>query len=479
MDLISMKPTKISPEIQRALGDIQKQYPVVREIINEIAAHGGRVLLVGGAVRDLFLGLPIKDIDIEVHGMRLDELEALLKRFGHVSLIGESFGVLRYPGLDIDWAVPRADMPGRKPKVKLDPFMSLQKAFARRDLTINAMGIDLKTNELIDLFHGQNDLEKKILRAPDGRFFKEDPLRLFRVMQFMSRFEMVPDDELNTICQKMDISGVSRERIEKEFEKMLLKSKRPSLGIRWLHKIGRLKEILPELAATIGIKQGQDWHPEGDVFEHTMQTLDAAAQIPCENDHMRLMLLYAALCHDLGKVATTEENDDGSISSVGHAQEGNALARKMLKRIMSNKELIDTVCKLVKYHMSPIQFIDNDAKPSAYKRLANKLSPHCSLSLLADLALADRRGRNPNGPEPLQDTYDEIEEFRKRAEQAEVLESVEKPVLQGRDVADIVEPGPKMGELLQRAYQIQLDEGITDKEQLRQRLLQELQNDSF
>ena len=423
-------------------------------------------------VRDLLLGLAMKDIDIEVHGMPFEELEALLKRFGEVSLVGKSFGVLRYPGLDIDWAVPRIDAAGRKPEVSIDPFMPIKDAFARRDLTINAMGINAKTGELIDPFGGQQDLESKILRAPNEHFFAEDPLRLFRVMQFISRFGMMPDEALNELCKKMNIKAVSRERIEKEFEKMLLKSKRPSCGIRWLKDIGRLAELLPELAATIGIAQDAEYHPEGDVFEHTMQTLDAAAQLPYENDHIKLIALYAALCHDLGKVSTSEKQD-GRITSIGHAQKSAEYARSMMKRITDNKDLIDAVTKLVKYHMAPLQFIDNNASAAAYKRLANKLAPHASLALLIDLAIADKRGRNPESHEPLKEMYADIDEFRKRAMNAQVLEAVEKPLLYGRDVADIVEPGPKMGELLKRAYEIQMEEGFTDKEKLKQRLLQD------
>lgn len=472
-----MKSTKIGPIIQRALNDIQKQYPVIREIVDEINAYGGRVFLVGGAVRDIIWGLPIKDIDIEVHGMPLSDLEALLRRFGDVSLVGKSFGVLRYPGLAIDFALPRTDMSGRKPEVKLDPFMAIEDAFARRDLTMNAMGIDMKTGALIDPFDGCKDIENKVLRAADAKFFKEDPLRLLRVMQFISRFQMTPDPQLNEICATMSLRGISKERIEKEFEKMLLQSQRPSLGIRWLRDIGRLQELLPELAATVGVIQDPQWHPEGDVFEHTMQALDAAAQLKIEPEYIRLILLYAALCHDLGKTVTTEKQDDGSITSIGHDQQGALLAKKMMRRIMDNKELIDAVVTLVKYHMAPLQFIDNNASPAAYKRLANKLGTHGSLALLADLALADRQGRNPSGCEPLKEQYDDVTEFKKRAAAAQVLEHKEKQILFGRDIADIVQSGPKMGELLKRAYEIQLDEGITDKEMLKKRLLEELDHD--
>lgn len=469
---IRMKSTKIESHIQRALAAMFKQYPIVRQICAEIAAHGGRVLLVGGAVRDALLGLPIKDIDIEVHGMPFDALEALLSRFGTVSTIGKSFGVLRYSGLDIDWAVPRTDTAGRKPEVTLDPYMALEDAFVRRDLTINAMGIDVQTGELIDPFGGQKDLQEKRLRSPNPKFFIEDPLRLFRVMQFVSRFEMIPDEELNEVCTRMDISKVSKERIEKEFQKMLLKSRRPSRGVRWLAHIGRLAEIMPELSAIIGIKQDEDYHPEGDVFEHTMQTVDAAAAIPCADEKERLILLYAALCHDVGKVSTTEEYDDGLITSRGHAQEGYVLTKSMLKRINNNADFIHAVANLVRHHMDPIQFVENGAKPAAYKRLANKLAPY-SLSLLADLSLADKRGRNPKDSEPLTGKYGDIDTFKRRAREAKVLNRVEPRILQGADIKDIVEPGPRMGMLLKYAYQIQLDEGITDKEILKQRLIAE------
>ena len=180
--------------------------------------------------------------------------------------------MFRLHGLDVDWSLPRADSSGRKPQVYIDPFMSFKEAFRRRDLTINAMGIDILSGELIDPFGGRSDLDDKLLRTPDVRLFIQDPLRFFRVMQFISRFEMIPDDKLIDVCKTMDISNISRERIEVEFEKMLLQSHLPSRGIRWIQVIDRLSEVLPELFATVGIQQNPEWHTEGDVFEHTMQT---------------------------------------------------------------------------------------------------------------------------------------------------------------------------------------------------------------
>src|SRR5690606_344616 len=129
---------------------------------------------------------------------------------------------------------------------------------------------------------------------------------------------------------------------------MLLKSKRPSIGLRWLHDIGVLHTVLPELAATAGIDQPQQWHPEGDVFEHTMQAIDAAAQQKYSSDEYKLIIMYAALCHDLGKAVTTHfDEHKGRVTSTGHDIAGVPLARALLKRITHQKDIIDTVEKLV------------------------------------------------------------------------------------------------------------------------------------
>lgn len=465
----------IDSKIQNCLTQLLNKYPIMQKVAQIISEYEGKTLLVGGAVRDLLLQLPVKDIDIEVHGISLDGLQTILQQFGQVSLVGKAFGVLRLHHIAIDWSVPRSDEVGRKPHVRIDPFMSVKEAFARRDLTINAMGIDVISGHLIDPFGGYEDLKNHILRAPNEERFVEDPLRFFRVMQFIGRFNMYPDTALNDICTTMDILTVSRERIEQEFEKLFLKSERPSLGLRWLDAIGRLGEILPELAAVKGVVQSVQWHPEGDVFEHTMQTIDAAAALSYAELHEKLMLIYAALCHDLGKVSTTEENE-GSLTSYGHAQEGVQLAKKMLRRITHNTELIESVLKLVRYHMEPIQLVVQKSKLSAYKRLANKLAPQATMQMLAKLALADKRGRNPHGQIPLKIDVKEVDQFLERTHEAQVLEQVEKPIITGQDVMDIIEPGPRMGKLLKKLYQIQIDEGIKDKDTLKQRARELMEN---
>lgn len=455
--------------LQKKIDDILAQYPLVQKIVKDIHHEGGISYLVGGGVRDIVLNLPFKDLDIEIHKLSLQTLEQILNRYGHVNNVGKIFGVLRLESLDIDWSIPRTDESGRKPHVKIDPWMELEKAFERRDLTMNAMGINLITYELIDPFNGLRDIKQKILRTPNPAFFIEDPLRFYRVMQFISRFDMQPDRILNFICSTMDISHVSHERIEMEFKKWLLQSKEPSKSIVWLDSLQRLQEVMPEIAQTKGLLQEPDWHPEGDVFEHTKQIIDAAAALNYSSLDEKLIIMYAVLCHDLGKITTTRMVN-GRLRSHNHAQQGVPLTRRFLKRITRNTELIDKVVKLVETHMAPAEFIEGNAGSGAYKRLAYKLAPNLNLAMLAQVSLADQRGRNGKRGKPLTSEEPLVEKFLLHAQKAGVLTTNEKPLLQGKDLMPEVEPGPQMGFLVKEAYALQLCEDINDKEILKELL---------
>lgn len=454
--------------------DLMVRYRDFDSILQGISAAGGTAFLVGGAVRDMVLNLPVKDIDIEVHGIPLEKFAKILEQHGPVSYVGKSFGVLKlHNNQDIDWSLPRTDSVGRKPDVQIDHTMTIEQALRRRDLTMNAMALDLMTGELHDPFHGREHIEKKILECPDKDFFIEDPLRFYRVMQFIGRFEMQPGECLQKLCKTMDVSSVSRERIEEEIKKLLLKSNKPSLGFRWLKKIGRLSELFPELGETVGVEQSKQWHPEGDVFEHTMQVVDTAVVVgqKVEGDHEHLILLYAALCHDLGKPITTVDHGDGRISSRGHEDAGVPIAKSFLARMCGNKKTIQAVAKLVKYHMHPGSFITNNARDSKYKKLALQLAPETSNWMLALLCEADKRGRNGKSSEPLMAPVKFVQEFIAKTENLGVLYEPEPAVLRGEDLLDVVRPGPRLGELVKQAYEIQINEGIVDKAILKKRVL--------
>ncbi|MGC2310521.1 MAG: HD domain-containing protein [Candidatus Babeliaceae bacterium] len=460
----------LTEQQKKKFQELLQNYPLIITMTHDIIHQGGQAYLVGGAVRDLILNRPIKDCDIEVHNLSFEQLNILLSKYGPVNFVGKSFGILKLYESPIDWSLPRTDASGRKPLVLIDPSLSLRQALERRDLTMNAMALNVTTYELHDPFKGLEDIENKVLRTPNPLFFTEDPLRFFRVMQFIGRFEMMPDETLNRVCKQMSLAAVSIERVEEEMKKLLLFSRRPSEGFRWIKNLDRLAEIFPELGVLSEVPQDKCWHPEGDVFEHTMQTLDAAARFTHISEKEKLILLYAALCHDLGKADTTVIQED-RITSHGHEVEGVKKTRTFLKRIMRNQELINTVCILVRHHMSPILFVTENAKPAAYKRLANKLAPYTNLQMLGLLACADQQGRNAKSHEPLDEKNPLITQFLIKAEQAQVLERHEEPVLHGRDLLDTIPAGPLLGKILQEVYGIQIDEGITDRDQLKKRAL--------
>lgn len=464
-----MQSTQEYVTVQTVCAQLQQWSPLLPAIVRAVDAAQGTVLAIGGAVRDGFLGKPIKDLDCEVYNLSLESLEELLKTFGPVRSVGKAFGVLRIDGLDVDWSLPRTDAAGRKPTVALNTQMAYADACKRRDLTINAIGINLMTGALIDPCDGLADLRTGILRAPDITQFGADPLRLYRVMQFVSRFDMRVDDALSQVCATMDVSAVSRERIEQEWHKMMLLSARPSLGIRWLNSINRLHDLFPEIDVLQGVPQRADYHPEGDVFEHSMQVLDAAALRTdrCVSESEKKQLLYAALCHDIGKPSTTVW-DQNRWRSPGHAEAGVPVARSFLRRITREKDLIKVVCSLVEHHMAPGDFIKNNASDGAYKKLALKLHSMTSLRMLSLLNGADRAGRNADGSGmPLLMPDPEVELFAQRVQQLGIWEQPESPVLTGDDLMDVCPPGPQLGALLKRAYAYQIKHGIRDAQKLK------------
>lgn len=460
--------------IQKLSLDFLDKYDCIKKIVDACHEKKGQALLVGGAVRDLLLGLPIKDFDIEIHKIPMQEVQKILSRFGHVRLVGKQFGVFKIDGIDADWSLPRTDGDGRKPTVVVDHNLSYYEAFGRRDVTINAMGLDLITGDIIDPYNGKKDLEDKILRAPRPEFFVQDPLRFFRVVQFIGRFDMKVEKSFEELLKTMSLEGVSIERIHSEYEKLFLLSERPSLGLRWIHHIGRLQELLPELAATCKVPQHPEWHPEGDVFEHTMQAIDAAAEIVRLHSFEKkeaLMLIMGALCHDLGKVTATRFHE-GRWRSWNHEIEGVEPAKRVLVHLTSVEAIKKAIAKLVRYHMAPGALIKNNAKDGAYKRLAVSLSPEVTPYQLALLAQADKRGRNGESHIPLKvPMNDEVLQFAQKIKELGLNDGPEVPILQGADFLDICAPGPALGKLVQEAYTIQIEENITDKDELKRRVL--------
>ena len=248
-----------------------------RAVAEAVRSAGGRALIVGGWVRDRLAGRDSKDIDIEVFGLPADRLRLLLETFGRVQTVGESFQV--YKVGDIDVSLPRRDSKSgrghRGFEVTSDPSMSIEDAARRRDFTINAISWDPLDDEYLDPFDGQGDLTRRLLRAVDQQRFADDSLRVLRAVQFAARFDLTLDEPTARICRQIALNDLPAERVWGEIEK-LLDAERPSIGFAVAKDLGVVEKLFPELHALIDCPQEPAWHPEGDVWVHTLQVIDQA-----------------------------------------------------------------------------------------------------------------------------------------------------------------------------------------------------------
>lgn len=447
----------------------------VRPIAAAVARAGGRALLVGGCVRDSLLGREAKDLDLEVFGLSLERLRDLLADFGEVIEVGRSFGVLRVKGLELDVSLPRRDSKvalGHKGfSVRLDPGLDFAQAARRRDLTMNSIGLDPLSGELLDPHGGRRDMERRVLRATDPAHFSEDPLRGLRVAQFAARFEMRPDAELLALLAALDLGELSAERVLGELEKLLLKSRRPSLGFEVLRESGLLR-FFPEVAALVGVPQDPEWHPEGDVWVHTLMVLDEAALLRGGGDEeLDLALMFGALCHDFGKPAATTIDDHGRVRSPAHDTGGLEPTQRFLARLRAGHELSQRVLALVEHHLAPIGFVKQGASARAYRRLARKLAAAgLDFELLVRLASADHFGRTT--PEALARSFEQAELFLARARELAIADAAPRDVVLGRHLlARGLHPGPQFGIILARCRDVQDETGWTDPERILERVL--------
>jgi tRNA nucleotidyltransferase (CCA-adding enzyme) len=442
--------------------------PRTLAICRAVRDAGGRALFVGGWVRDRLRGLEAKDVDVEVFGLELARVAELLARFGEVIEVGRSFGVLRVKGLDVDFALPRRDSKvaagHRGFEIACDPRLDYATAARRRDLTINSISFDPLTEEVIDPHGGRADLERRVLRATDPHHFPEDPLRGMRVAQFAARFEMQPDAGLIRLCAGLDLSELPGERLFEELRKLLQKGVRPSLGLAFLEQT-RLLRFFPQLDALRGVPQDPEWHPEGDVWVHTLMVVDEAARLRGNDADLDLALMFGALCHDLGKPLTTAEQD-GRIVSPAHDLEGDAPTRELLARLRAPGLLVLRVRAHVRHHLAPALLEKQRSGPKAYRRLARRLeAAGLSLAELERVARADHLGRTTDdaraGRFPAGDA------FLARAAELEVAAQAIPDAVQGRHLlARGLAPGPEFGRILARCRDLQDETGWEDPERI-------------
>ena len=438
---------------------------VAARIAQLVRQHGGRALVVGGWVRDRLLGIPSKDVDLEVYHLPADRLREVLETIGPVNAVGESFTV--YKVLDVDVALPRRESKtGRGHKafaIVGDPELSIEEAARRRDFSINAIAWDPLTGEYLDPFDGRRDLlERKVLRAVDPRTFPEDSLRVLRGIQFAARFDLEMDAETRALCARIPLDDLPSERIWGEFEKLLLQARRPSIGFRLALELDVIDKLFPELKALVGCPQEPEWHPEGDVWVHTLMVIDQArTRIDDLDRPHQIALMLGALSHDLGKPPTTALVE-GRIRSLEHEQAGIAPATQLLDRLnvhtMGGLDVRSQVLGMVAHHLKPLSFAmaTPRAGDGAFRRLAQKVD----LELLGRLAMSDCMGRGG------EHDCSGIEWFLERARALGVEHAAPEPIVKGRHLIELgVRPGPAMGEMLRAIYEKQLDGGVTTVEE--------------
>ncbi|MDP4643196.1 MAG: HD domain-containing protein [Opitutales bacterium] len=437
-----------------------KQRAACVAVAESLAQAGGRALMVGGCVRDGLLGIPAKDVDIEVYGLDADAVEATLSQHYRLDTVGRAFGVFIVKGLDIDIALPRRESK-TGPKhtdfvVEGDPNMSPLDAAARRDFTINAISFDPLTGELLDPYNGVTDLEARCLRHVSDAF-SEDPLRVLRGMQFIARFDLVAAAETIALCRALTPEHLPMERLGEEWKKLILKGNQLGKGLHFLEDCGWL-QYFPELEALVGCEQDPEWHPEGDVWKHTCHCLDAYAKQRIGDEWEDLVVGLAVVCHDMGKPATTYTDENGRIRSPRHDVLGVPVAKTFLERITRQKKLFEEVLPLVEQHMRPLALYRDGAGDSAIRRLAARVK---RVDRLTRVAHADKNGRPPIEC----DGFPEGEWLLGKAAELEIKDNAPTPILLGRHLMECgIKPGPHFGKILDQAYEAQLDGVFTDLE---------------
>jgi len=400
------------------------------------------------------------NVDLEVFGVPSDRLRSLLERFGRVEAVGESFQVYKLG--DIDVSLPRRDSKaGRGHKgfiVVGDPEMSIEDAARRRDFTVNAISFDPLTEEYFDPFGGRADLERRLLRVVDPQTFPDDSLRVLRAVQFAARFAFAIEPRSAALCREIALDDLPAERVWGEFEK-LLGAPQPSIGFTVAMDLNVVARLFPEMHALVGCVQEPEWHPEGDVWVHTLQVIDRArTRVDPLERPQRLAVMLGAVCHDFGKPATTAFID-GRIRSMDHEEQAVAPATAFLDRLnvfsFDGYDVRRQVLGMVAQHLKPGSWhkVRDEVGDGAFRRLAQKVD----LELLALVAKSDCEGRAPG-------RFDcsAMDWFVERARSLGVEHRPPTPILLGRHLLALgAKPGPRVGEILKSVYDQQLDGRVT------------------
>lgn len=426
-----------------------KEKEMAEQIAKAVAKQGGRAYFVGGFVRDALLGRENTDIDMEVHGVSSQTLEAILDELGERITVGASFGIYGLKGISLDIAMPRKEHTfgkgHRDLSVVVDPFAGVEKAASRRDLTINGMMMDILTGELIDPFHGEEDLKNGVIRHINDKTFAEDPLRVLRAAKFSARLGFPIAEETVSLCKTVDLGALPKERVAGELFDVLLHGERPSLFFEALRSMEQLDLWFPEIKALLGVEQNPVHHGEGDVWDHTMLALDHAAAVR-ERAEYPLGFMLVALTHDLGK-AVCSQKINGVIHAYEHEIKGLPLAEAFLRRLTDESKLLRYVLEMNRSHMKPNVAAAALSSVKATNHMFDSVSFPRDLILFSDV---DQRSSLSEAP-----LVSHLPFLEERLKIYEV--TMAKPFVMGRDLMEAgLSPDGSFGELLDYAHKLRL-----------------------
>ncbi|MGH3703913.1 MAG: CCA tRNA nucleotidyltransferase [Agromyces sp.] len=451
--------------------------PTVSRLAAAFEAAGHELALVGGPVRDAFLGRDVNDLDFTTDATP-DEILAIVKPIAEAHWdIGRAFGTIgaRIAGETVEITTYRADAydgASRKPEVVFGS--SLEDDLTRRDFTVNALALRLPKLELVDPSGGVEDLVARVLRTPAApeQSFGDDPLRMLRAARFSSQlgFSVEPATAQAMTDLAAEIDRISAERVRDELAKLLL-SRTPRSGIRLLVESGLAERVLPELPA-LSLERDEH-HRHKDVYEHSLTVLDQAIEYEIERgvlDSPDLIVRLAALLHDIGKPATRRFEGGGAVSFHHHDVVGAKLARKRLRALRFDNDTIAAVSRLIELHLRFFGYTDGAWSDSAVRRYVRDAGDQ--LERLHILARADVTTRNRRKADQLAFAYDDLEERIAVLAEEEELAAV-RPELDGADIMRLLDipPGPIVGEAYRYLLEVRLDEGPIGPDAATERLL--------
>lgn len=382
-------------------------------IFKKLKNYGIKPIIVGGYIRDFLLNIESKDIDIEIYGISsFNELENILKEFGNINIVGKSFGVckLYYQDYDLDFSFPRKDnkiKPGHRGfDIKIESNIDFKTATSRRDFTINSIGFDVIEKKILDPFNGINDLKNKILKAVDLNSFSEDPLRVLRAVQFSTRFDLQIDKNLYNRCKKMVskkmLDELPKERIFEEIKKLLLFSKKPSIGFKLLKELG------------------------SDIYTNNLSVIDEIAKQMTTNKQTNLVLMLSGLCYNFTQ--TEAEN--------------------FIFKLTNEKKILNRVTTLINKHKKIDTIYEDGINNYMLYKLATEVNINELLILSSSIYFSYNNSK----------IYKAGEEIYKRAKKLNILNNKLPPILMGKDILELgLKPSPLFSEILHLAYEAQMN----------------------